>query len=155
MDCKNDECLIERIEDKASIADLLNEFTPCLESLSSGRVDIGEQAEKFSRHASVLRLSCANRSIGFAAFYHNDSLTRTAYLSMIAIKPEYARRGYGIMLLKYVEGIAEASGMSCLKLEVLRTNLSAQSFYSKLGYNMFKETDDSVYMEKNIEQRLF
>jgi len=66
----------------------------------------------------------------------NDKIIGTGtivgnYISKIYIKPEYHGRGIGKLIVNYLEKKAKSNG---IKTIFLASNLTAEKFYTKLGY---------------------
>ncbi len=142
--------VIELLQNESEIADILEEFKLCLPSLQKGQVNIKEHAHKFALYACVIKLVIQEDVAAFAAFYCNNISTQVAFLSMIAVKPEFKRRGYGSEILKAAESMSVKVNMKSMQLQVARTNASAQAFYKKLGYCSIKEDETSVFMSKKL-----
>ena len=60
--------MIEELETKEAIADVLDRFSPYLQSLSSGMVDRGKLAEKFSKYARVISIKANGQIMGLPDF---------------------------------------------------------------------------------------
>lgn len=138
--------MIEMLETKETIADVLNRFSPYLQSLSSGMVEREKLAEKFLKYARVISIKEKGEIMGFAGFYCNDDKDKNAYLSLIAVVPQYRNRGVGKSLLEEVVKQSKRAGMERLVLEVRKSNMVAIKFYEKLGF---------VYIDRNSENTLF
>lgn len=140
-----------QIRQTDEIVNLLDSFTPDLESLKSGCVDKQSMAEKFKRNGTVLALKESDEWLGFVAFYENDRVSNTAFLSMIAVNKRYRRRGWGEYLLECVINHARVAGMNNLKLEVAKKNNDAKAFYRNLGFKKCgEETAQSIFMVREI-----
>ena len=141
------EKIIREVQAKEDIQGLLEKFTPYLSSLSSGSVDKTALAEKYHKYAKVVVLYEEEQLAGFGCLYCNDTQSRTAFLSLIAVLPCHQRKGYGNMLLSEVISIAQKEGMKQIELEVKKKNPGAIQFYKKYGFSLMqKETETSVFM---------
>lgn len=90
--------------------------------------------------------------IGFEAFYANNSKTKEAFLSLIAVDEQYRGGNYAEKLLSKCLDICLQKGMVQLKLEVNKANERAIAFYIKNDFDFLPEdTDESYYMIKMIE----
>ena len=89
-------------------------------------------------------------SIGYAALYANDSETGTAYISLIAVKPEYQNLHIGKRLLRRCFEIAQLYGMRSCSLEVKKSNFRAIEFYRANGFVFLNERKDSFLMQRNL-----
>jgi ribosomal protein S18 acetylase RimI-like enzyme len=62
--------------------------------------------------------------------------SRFAYVSNLAVRPDYRRQGLGQQLLLACEQQVAVWGLRELYLHVLENNQSARQLYSKLGYRL-------------------
>lgn len=147
------EKIIELISDRKKIGLVLDQFAPCLYTLSSGQVDKTMLAEKFYESAKVMTISDKNEIMGFAAFYCNDQRDKKAFLSLIAVDTKYRNRGIGKELIKQVQMHCKFEGMNRLLLEVRKENQNAVQFYSSMGFEVlsFQNTKNVYLMCKKIE----
>lgn len=84
-----------------------------------------------------------NVSIGYCVLYANNSETRNAYISLIAVRPEYQNLHIGKQLIETCLQIAESYGMQTCSLEVRKNNTSAIRFYQRNGFVFQEEKTDS------------
>lgn len=90
------------------------------------------------------------QSIGYCAFYANDEDTKEAYVTLIAVHPEYQNQRIGKMLINYSMEIAQMQGMQSCSLEVKKNNSSAIRFYLANGFVFLKEKDGSFFMGRKL-----
>ena len=147
-----EDTVLRKVTDIEEIEFVLNEFSSVLPSIISGRINIKEYSRKLKQLAYVCVLENSDEIQGFASFYTNDILTKTAYISMIAVKEKYRGAKVGSKILMHIEQISIANGMEYLKLEVAAENSGAIKFYKKHGYEVYKEDISSFYMMKKIER---
>ena len=89
--------------------------------------------------------------IGYIAFYSNDDIAYTAYVSLLAVNSKYHNQGIGHMLMQECEKIARTNGMKKIKLAVLKDNENAIRFYQKHGFTYLCERDETrFYMIKTV-----
>ena len=79
----------------------------------------------------VLIGTCEDRLAGFAIMHFGIDEAR---LNLLAVKPDYQRRGLGQELVAWLEESALTAGISVIYLEVRATNQAALAFYQKLDY---------------------
>lgn len=79
--------------------------------------------------------------------YCNDLTSRIAYISYIA-KTKDAPQGLGFQMHEAFCWFAIGRGMERVRLEVLKSNLHAQGFYSRLGYVILEERENSYLLER-------
>lgn len=84
-----------------------------------------------------------NVSIGYCVLYANNSEARNAYISLIAVRPEYQKLHIGKQLIETCLQIAESYGMQTCSLEVRKNNASAIRFYQRNGFVFQNEKTDS------------
>ena len=133
------------------VYEVLTEFQDCLKSLQRSDAFRRAMSQKFSKNALVYVLKEGADHVGFAAFYANNTDTRIAFISMIAVKEESRGRHYGSTLMEKVSLTAVENGMRWMQLEVQRSNTAAISFYQKHGFVMIGEKSaDSYLMSKEL-----
>ena len=99
------------------------------------------------RHGIVLTMHVNETIAGFAAFYCNDTVTKQAFLSLLAVLPEYRQQKIGQKLLSAAISRAQQAHMDRFVLEVQRENLPAIAFYEKNRFSFTdKETVHSRFM---------
>jgi ribosomal protein S18 acetylase RimI-like enzyme len=70
--------------------------------------------------------------------------SRFAYISNLAVRPDYRRQGLAQQLLLACEQQVKAWGLHELYLHVLENNQSARQLYGKLGYRL--HTADTLWL---------
>lgn len=123
-------------------------------TISSRTGDLQAYAKKLLKNAENFALfdeEGEQLEAGFVSFYGNDAVTRTIYLTVIAIHPRFKRRGFGTDAIKYLERFGREHGMGRIKLEVDKENTGAVRFYGKTGFRITEEaSEESFFMEKEI-----
>lgn len=76
--------------------------------------------------------------IALSALIHEECME----VRSIAVMPEYQHQGYGKMMMREAEGIANATGCSVMMLATSPSNTGAVRFYEALGYVITKEVAD-------------
>jgi ribosomal-protein-alanine N-acetyltransferase len=71
------------------------------------------------------------KAIGYAGMWH---ILDEGHITNIAVHPEFRSCGVGSALMEALLEAARAFGIIALTLEVRRSNLTAQSLYSKYGF---------------------
>ena len=90
------------------------------------------------------------KPIGYCAFYANDPESRDAYITLIAVRPEYQGQHIGKRLIEEVSSIALDRKMRTCTLEVMKNNLPAREFYRKNGFVFLRERDKSFLLTKEL-----
>lgn len=102
--------------------------------------------DKFSEYAHVI-YAYNGEILGYIAFYANNP--EYAYISLIAVRPEFQKLHIGKSLLKYCEDISEKKNVKNIRLEVRKDNNTAIKFYSANGYKWLEDKNEtSFYMSK-------
>ncbi|PZO54786.1 MAG: GNAT family N-acetyltransferase [Phormidesmis priestleyi] len=79
---------------------------------------------------------------------------KRAYLSNLAIKPEYRRQGAAQQLLKTCDSIALGWGFHRIYLHVMADNLAAQALYAQAGYELYEVSNPVLSGLRIRPQRL-
>lgn len=116
----------------------------------SKRENYSELFEKIDKNA-IFIAAYDEEPMGYAAIYANNKETRTAYITLIAVKPEFQGRKIGRALMEACEKVSNENEMKCIMLEVAKSNLKAIRFYEKCGFEVcMPEKESSLYMRKEI-----
>ena len=91
----------EKINTVNEIIAILNDFTSSLKSLKDGLIDKREYARKIVENGNLLLLKDEDWVVAFCSFYCNDLQSRTAFLSLIAVKSNVGKRGWYYVKKKY------------------------------------------------------
>lgn len=142
------EFCINVIETKECIDKVIRICDDAFHSPVVKRDNYRELLDKFSSSASFI---CAyNREVlGYAVFYANDYKSKTAYVSLIAVRPEFQRLRIGSAILNTCQDIAMIHGMHTLLLEVDIDNEKGISFYRRHGFIKVEE-NNKILMRKNL-----
>lgn len=116
-----------------AVLDVLIYYSNCLLSLQECK-DLKSLAKKLFLYGITVEMEKHGNRIGFGSFYCNDNNNYIAFLTRIAVLPQYEGKGYGTQLLKRIEEIAFEAGMKYMRLEVNKTNERAMNLYNKMGY---------------------
>ena len=140
------------IRDKEQIYQVIKACDTAFEEPVIGSCSFDLLFSKICNYAIFIE-ACANDSpLGYAAMYANDIKSRVAYLTLIAVRPDYQNMGIGSALLAKCVCCAKDYNMKLLRLEVRKRNANAISFYKKNGFVIEKECSDiSFYMLRKLE----
>ncbi len=143
---------ISRVESVAEVNKMLVDFNGVFKPPLEERIsDFKLYAQKLVEKGYVYIAMSDSEIVGFIAFYANDSISNTGYLTQIAVKQNCKINGVGYELMRHFERISCESGMKILKLEVSNYNNHAINFYQRSGYEYYgKATETTIYMAKNI-----
>jgi ribosomal-protein-alanine acetyltransferase len=79
----------------------------------------------------VLTARDNERVAGFAIMQFGEE---RAHLSLLAVRPDYQRRGVARRMLEWLTESALTAGIASIHLELRETNLGARRFYLRQGY---------------------
>lgn len=98
-------------------------------------------------------IAYAHDIYGYCAIYANDSDHHEAYISLLAISPEFQEMHIGTRLLNESLKLAEMYGMTACVLEVNKKNRNAIQFYSLNGFALYMERENSYLMRRELSLR--
>ena len=78
-----------------------------------------------------------------------DKDGETLYIGRIFIDPVHYRKGYGLSLMKMVEGYYP--GIKKIQLDTPLWNVRTNAFYTKLGYCEVRRDEEFAYYEKELD----
>ncbi len=106
-------------------------------------------------HFYVLEKQKPKEIIGFVIF--GVFSIKTAHLMILAVHPDYQRKGFGSQLLEKTIATIKLTPIKSIRLEVKTTNLPAIKFYEKYGFkkittikNYYDDNSDAFLMLKQI-----
>ena len=117
----------------------------------SERIDFSEYAAKLFENAVVKVIYENGEIAGFIAYYCNDSGTKAAFLTQIAVTECKKKKGFGGILLDDCISHCIDEKMDSIICEVDNNNENAISFYRKKGF-VFHSTasDKSQFLIKKL-----
>ncbi len=142
MDMKNDYTSLFR-EDKVVLLPLVNrskiyEMMCELDGVFLHSVIVRprfeEWVDKIAGRAVMIAAYLGDMAVGCCAFYMNDFMSGTAYITYIAVKEEYQNIHIGTALVRYVKQAAAVNGIRRIRLEVDKENVNAIRFYEKNAF---------------------
>lgn len=136
---------------QSAIEALLGEFDAMFEPCLSERVKIKEYAKKLAENAVWFLAYEQEAILAHCAVYMNQP--ENAFISSIAVRKEMRGKGIGDCLWKSVEKEAKQKGVSRIRLEVIKTNLSGIRFYKKQGCQILEDSGKWLVMEKKLQQQ--
>ncbi|SMD46059.1 Acetyltransferases [Aquiflexum balticum DSM 16537] len=142
---------LEKIEgDSKRVEDmlfLLDEFyIPTISSI----VSIPHYAKKLLEKAHVYIPKVGNQDCGVLAFYMNDNISKTAFISSIGLLPAYQGKGLALLMLEFFESTCKKNYFNQLQLEVHQSNTKAIKFYKKFGFVPVEDRGLFILMKKEI-----
>ena len=123
------------IRDKSRLEKYLRLSDTWMAPALSQRKDLSQFAEKILRHGvAAIAVQANGTDVGMVAFYCNDVIRGRAYITHLAVDPEYRRCGLGKILTEYAMRYSQSRGMNSIALEVGRSNESAKRLYASCGF---------------------
>ena len=110
-------------------------------------------ALKIRTNAVTIEAYIANHLVGLCACYMNDFQTKTAYITHIAISPQYRGCGYGKQLLEKTIALAAKKGFRFLNLEVLKTNTPALALYQSHDFTIIEYRNTKYLMSLHLADK--
>ena len=91
---------------------------------------------------------------GFAVMQFGQD---SAHLNLLAVRPQYRRRGIARQLLSWLHDTAVTAGTFVIALELRATSAAAHAFYSALGYRdagraaaYYQGMEDAIRMTRDL-----
>lgn len=107
---------------------------------------------------NVVVARTGGRLTGFGVMtYHEEQ----ANLDLIAVRRPWQRRGTGSQILRWLEQVALAAGITIIFVQVRKANTGAIAFYANQGYSLIEEVrgyyrgrETAVIMSRQIRQMI-
>lgn len=148
-----DELQLSIVNNAEDIKKIIKIFDNVLTPALSERIDdLDKYSLKLYNNAIIVAAEKYKKVVGFYALYANDKKSKTAYLTQIAVLPEYQGSGVGFLLLDDCIKKAKQQGMKRIRLEVMDTNIQAICFYTRNAFIYEGKSDNSnfIYMIKGF-----
>lgn len=100
----------------------------------SDKTDLTTLSEKFISLGTVFSISENEDTVGLIAGYNNDGVNLKAYISVLAILPEYQGKGYASKLLSDFTEDCKKKKIKRIELFTHKTNKNAINMYKKNGF---------------------
>jgi len=138
------------LREKDRIDAVIRLCDPAFPNPISCRDNYPSMLDKIHTHG-IFFAACTAEPVGYAAMYANDQTTRTAFMTLMAVKPGCQGMGIGKQLMERCFAAAKENGMVRVRLEVRKNNPRAISLYERYGFLADgQETDASVFMTKSL-----
>lgn len=86
-----------------------------------------------NKFAIYISAKYEGKVVGYAGMW---SVCGEGHITNIAVHPEYRGIGIGSLLIERLISISKEQGISCMTLEVRKSNLIAQRLYKKYGFQV-------------------
>lgn len=120
-------------------------------SLEEDVEDFGGFITKIFRFGTTFVAVDSGQIAGAISFYSNDAVNLEAFVTLLAVAPEWQRRGVGSALLEEAKAASVESGMKRMRLEVRKDNPSAATFYTCMGFSADGPRGDFESMVCNLD----
>lgn len=139
------------ITKQTQIESLLKEFRYDLYNKNFAFDDLKQLSCKYADNAKVIVILDEHREhVGFVAFYCNDDVSHSAFISMIVVKKSCRHNGIGKKLLEIVLNKAKENGMQYIRLSVNQQNVQAQKFYVTQKFWVVRKDGENLVMKRRI-----
>lgn len=127
---------------------LYTHFVNCHISIKD--INLKQHVIKIRKFATTIELWEGKNLIGLCACYINNEVSKIAYITHIAIQPEYRHKGLGRFIIEKTKEEVIKRGFNKILLEVAKDNLYAIAFYTSLGFSIQEIRLNSFLMNKNL-----
>jgi ribosomal protein S18 acetylase RimI-like enzyme len=131
----NDDFIIEKL---VKIGEIIDAFMILKASIYDKTIfdnnNLKNYVDKIYNNGNAFVIKCDTKIIGLVAFYANDMIKKYAFITMIVIREDWQKHGFGKKLIELVKKESVSGGMTTLGLWVHKENLNARSFYKKIGF---------------------
>lgn len=136
---------------KEKIEEVIYQFDGVFINRVTERPNFNDMMNKITEKANVLVAVCNNEIVGFCAFYMNDFITNTIYISLIAVDKKCQGKHIGTQMMNYIKSAGQVNGFEKIRLEVDDENAQGTIFYIQNGFVYeTRASDDSGYMILNL-----
>ena len=101
----------------------------------SSKIELSVLSDKLCTIGIVFAAHIDGELAGIIGLYANDSETKTAYFSVLAVLNEYSGKGIASQLLQNAVEEAKLCGMRKVRLYTHKTNKGAIHLYKKAGFH--------------------
>ena len=123
------------VRDKGRLERYLRRSDTWMALALSQRTDLSQFAQKILRNGvAAIAIHANGTDVGMVAFYCNDLSHGRAYITHLAVDPEYRRCGLGKKLTEFAMRYSQSRGMNSIALEVGRSNERARRLYASCGF---------------------
>ncbi len=133
---------------QSEVLSLLKRFDDSSDEPLHESLDFDQYSKKLSLFAYFVIATEKNQQIGFIAYYLNDE-NHFAYIPQVVVHKSARHKGVGhFMFMDLYECIR--INFLTLKLEVLKSNINARSFYEREGFVEISDHNERLLLEKRL-----
>lgn len=104
--------------------------------------------DKIINHGIVICAMQKEKIIGYCAFYMNDFVSKTIYISLLVVDEALQGKSVGTNIIEYIKKLGKINGFKKIRLEVDLNNKKGIRFYHNNNFIVAgKASDESNYME--------
>jgi len=149
---------------------VINDFSSCCESQLVGfiqrmdkffkpaigaRADLNKYVQKLKANGIVLgSVDSSQQVTSLVGFYANDTVTRTAFITYVAVDPELQGKQVAKTLVKQAMTLSALKGMKLIKVSTWAENVGALKVYKNLGFEEIErqssEERTTVFLEAKL-----
>ena len=142
---------LKELNNNYDIYNLLMDFEDCFPHLKEKVDNLQSFSNKLNQYANVIVLQKDGKNIAMSAFYSNDVIDFTGYITLIGVKSDYRGLNIGNRIMNETILIMKKCGMKKVCLEVDNDNVQALGFYKHIGFKEIGfKSENSLYLEKDI-----
>lgn len=116
----------------------------------SKKEDLTILASKFVKYGTISCIRENGRIIALCAGYINDKEKQLGYISVVAVLPEYAGKGYGKVVVRDFLEKAKNAGMQAVHLYADTGNRGALKMYERIGFCAWLISEETRPLDKHL-----
>lgn len=136
---------VEQVQNRIEVDCVIRKCDEAFRSPIAEREIYSDLLDKLSQKG-ICMIAYREEVMGYCAFYANDRVSQTAYISLLAVSPRYQGMHVGSHLLGECMEMARSRGMRTCMLEVEKNNSSAIEFYGRKGFVLIERREESLLM---------
>ena len=141
------------IEQSSYIKPKIYELMNLMIQDGSGLFEVGDMdayIDKLIDNACIITIIEQDVLHAFLAYYANDHVNKTAFLSMLITDPSTKRMGYGRRLVEFALKDLTLKGFKKCATEVKEDNIKALNACKRLGFSIAGKRDDFLVLDKML-----
>lgn len=133
---------------QSEVLSLLERFDDSSDEPLHESLDFDQYSKKLSLFAYFVIATEKNQQIGFIAYYLNDE-NYFAYIPQVVVHKSARHKGVGHSMFMDLYECIRINFLT-LKLEVLKSNINARSFYEREGFVEISDHNERLLLEKKL-----
>ena len=122
------------VQDFNLLLDFLKKVDSSFPIPLSQKQDISMFLNKACKYGEIYAFFENGIIVAAVFFYANDIISKTSYISVLAVLSEYYGNGFATALVKKAILVSKQQEMKKIRLYTHKTNISAISLYQKIGF---------------------